>query len=897
MNVKINPDKEIDKILIVEDSPTQAEQLKYLLEQQHYRVMAAANGDQAIALLDEHRPVLIITDIIMPKMNGFELCEKIKSDKRTADIPVILLTSLTSPEDVLEGLACGADSFITKPYSKDYLLSNIQQILANSGLRKAERVRIGVEILFAGKRRFITADQQQMLSLLVSTYEAAFHRNRELVHTQTELRSLNERLEGLVKKRTADLSQEITERKQAEEKVRHFNSIIRAIRNVNQLITKEKDPDRLIRGVCETLVATRGFTSAWIMITGEFETSVYCSETGIEDAFRSLKDRLEKGDLPQCARRAMIQSSIVVTEDISAECVGCPLLSANHGKSAFSIRLEHESKVYGVLSASVPHGFALDKEEQGLFQEAGEDIAFALFNIAREEERLKVEKDLKASEERMRITIESSPIGIRINKQDGKLVYVNPALVAMFGYDSDEMSGLRVEELYRPEDRDLIGQRRQEHFDGKQTKFYSEMMGMKKSGSLFEVKNYMARIDFEKEPALLVFVIDISSEKKLEAQYLQAQKMEAIGRLAGGISHDFNNILTSIIGYGELTREALTDNTLRENIDVILKAGQSAATLIGQLLAFSRKQTISPVVLNLNDIITNLNKLITRVIGEDIEINTSLSDDLMPIKADVTQMEQVLMNLLVNAKDAMPRGGKFIIETTNIELDGSYALNHDVEISPGFYVLLKISDTGKGMDKDVQAKIFEPFFSTKEKGKGTGLGLSTVYGIVKQNNGHIWVYSEPGKGTTFKIYFPGSETGYLPDKTKHYKFDELKGNETILLVEDDEAVRSLVKKVLEKFGYTVLAAQDGDEAISLFKLYRDQIHLVVTDVIMPIMSGRDIIEVLQTLKADIKTIYMSGYTDDAIADHGLLYAGINFIEKPFSSEKLALKVRQVLDTD
>ena len=897
MNPITNPGQHSGTILIVEDSPTQAAQLTYLLEQHHYQIVAAESGAQALAVLREQRPILVITDIVMPQMSGYELCQHIKAAADTEDIPVILLTSLSRPEDVLEGLACGAESFITKPYSEDYLLTNIKQVLANSTIRKTERVRIGVEILFAGKKRFITADQHQMLSLLISTYEAAVHRNKELVQTQDELRSLNERLEDLVDARTAALSKEILERRKAEERVRHVNSVIRAIRNVNQLITKERDRDRLMQGACENLVSTRGFSSAWIAVMDESGTTIYCTEYGSGDAVKSFRNRVENDEQLQCVRRAMRQSAVVVTESISKECESCPLRCSDENQSALSIRLEHGGKIFGVLTTSLGHDFALDMEEQELFQEVGEDIAFALFNIEGEEERLRAEKALIASEERMRVVIESSPVGIKINDRNGRLVYVNPALVRMFGYDNkDELIGSPVENLFAPEARPAVVRTREDYFSGRPAQMVNERVALKKDGKRFEVNNYIAKIDFAGEPAMLIFSIDVSAERGLQAQLQQAQKMEAIGRLAGGIAHDFNNLLTSILGFGDIALTATeNDAALREDIEEIIKAGQKAASLTRQLLAFSRKQTVNPEVLNLNEIIIDLNKMIPRVIGENIEVATALAEDLGSIKIDPTQIEQILMNLLVNAKDAMPSGGRVTIETSNMELDENYALSHGAEIKLGLYVLLTISDTGFGMDKETKDKIFEPFFTTKDKGKGTGLGLSTVYGIVKQNSGYIWVYSEPAQGTVFKLYFPITDGEVVAAEKKQYQFDELKGNETILLVEDEEAVRSLVQKVLEKFGYTVWSAKDGTEALDIFERYCDQIQLIITDVVMPNMSGRDLVEILQSRKTDIRQLYMSGYTDNTIAHHGILEEGVNFIEKPFSPEKIALKVRQVLD--
>ena len=384
--------------------------------------------------------------------------------------------------------------------------------------------------------------------------------------------------------------------------------------------------------------------------------------------------------------------------------------------------------------------------------------------------------------------------------------------------------------------------------------------------------------------------------KERTDQLLQAQKMEAVGRLAGGIAHDFNNLLTTIIGNTELSLMSLgRDHPLYQDIEQIKKAANSAASLTRQLLAFSRKQVLQPVVLNLNTVICSLEKMIGRLIGEDVELETLLSPDLGEVRADAGQMEQVIMNLVINARDAMPRGGKLIIETANVDLDETYASEHGVKLNPGPYVMLAVSDTGKGIDKETQSRIFEPFFTTKEKGKGTGLGLSTVYGIVKQSGGLIWVYSELGEGTTFKIYLPRIRSGSEPQRKEQVPLEAPKGVETVLIVEDDDAVRSLACKILELQGYKILEAKDGEEAMKVSKEYKGPIHLMITDVVMPGISGRELQEQLHPLRPAMKVLYMSGYTDNATAYHKVLDSGVAFLQKPFTPETLARKVREVLE--
>ncbi|PIV19920.1 MAG: hybrid sensor histidine kinase/response regulator [Deltaproteobacteria bacterium CG_4_8_14_3_um_filter_45_9] len=381
----------------------------------------------------------------------------------------------------------------------------------------------------------------------------------------------------------------------------------------------------------------------------------------------------------------------------------------------------------------------------------------------------------------------------------------------------------------------------------------------------------------------------------LQDQLRQSQKMEAIGRLAGGIAHDFNNLLTVIKGYSQLSLVEIKEgDPLRGDIEEIKNAADRAADLTRQLLAFSRRQIMEMKVLDLNDLLKNLDKMLRRVIGEDIELVTPLAEDLGRVKADPGQIEQVIMNLSVNARDAMPEGGKLTIETANVELDGAYARNH-VAVTPGRYVMISVSDTGVGMAPEVRDRVFDPFFTTKEKGKGTGLGLSTVYGIVKQSDGNIWVYSEPGKGTAFKIYLPRVDEP-LEEAGEVVVQKEIVGRgETILVVEDEEEVRKLAVQILRRQGYTVLEASQGNETSHICEQHKGAIHLMVMDVVMPGMNGRELAKSLEPHHPEMQVLYMSGYTDNAIVHHGILEKGLNFIQKPFTLEGLLRKVREVLD--
>ena len=392
---------------------------------------------------------------------------------------------------------------------------------------------------------------------------------------------------------------------------------------------------------------------------------------------------------------------------------------------------------------------------------------------------------------------------------------------------------------------------------------------------------------------------DITGRRSVEGQLRQSHKMEAIGTLAGGVAHDFNNLLTVIIGNAQLAlMDAGKNGPLYEEIKEIKKAGERAVSVTRQLLAFSRKQIIKPEILDINEEINETGKMLQRLIREDIEFLTVLEPELWKVYADPMQINQVLMNMVVNARDAMPGGGKLTIETANMELDNIYFQDRGVESAlSGSYVMLAVTDNGAGMDEKTRSRVFDPFFTTKEKVGGTGMGLSTVYGIVKQNNGYVWVYSEPGKGTSFKVYFPKVAEDVTAGKKRAKVSDEISGSETVLIVEDNDALRKLAKNALRKYGYKILEAENGEKALNVSETHEGPIHLLLTDVVMPRMSGTDLSEKLQSIRPETRVIYMSGYTADAIVRNGILRQDINFIEKPFSLESLGKKVRQVLDAE
>ena len=515
-------------------------------------------------------------------------------------------------------------------------------------------------------------------------------------------------------------------------------------------------------------------------------------------------------------------------------------------------------------------------------------------------EQRRAERALLAAEQRLQHVVASSPaVLFTLRVEDGRfrgISWMSENIETMLGYRvEDTLAADWWMNNIHPEDRDVVvKQFLSEAFGG--VIFSVECRFRHKDGRYRWIRgeNRLLR-DAAGQPTEAVGSLsDITERKRLEDQFRQAQKMEAVGELAGGVAHDFNNLLLVISGYSEiLLAELPPAEPGREMVSEIRRAGQRAEELTRQLLAFSRQAVLEPKVLNLNDVVQENDKMLRRLIGEDVQLTLLLDAALQPVRVDAGQVSQVIMNLAVNARDAMPIGGRLSIETGNVNMD-AVSIAANPEARPGPYVLLAVTDTGAGMTPEVLAHIFEPFFTTKVSGKGTGLGLATVYGIVKQSGGFVHVSSEPGRGTAFKIYFPAveGETSTVGSLTGHTPAP--RGTETILLVEDEDAVRSMVRVLLQQAGYTVLEASRGTEALRLAGDYKGPIHLLVTDVVMPEMGGRELVERLSSLRPDLKVLYLSGYTDDAVVRHGVLQAEVAFLQKPFTIAALMDKVRHVL---
>jgi len=514
------------------------------------------------------------------------------------------------------------------------------------------------------------------------------------------------------------------------------------------------------------------------------------------------------------------------------------------------------------------------------------------------ESRLREERELavaalRASEEQYRALFENTPYPMWVfDLETHRLLAVNSAAIAHYGYRREEFLALKIEDLRAPEDIPALEQ----HLATKEAGYHTTgpWRHRKKDGTLIEVQTSGHEITFAGRRAELVVIDDVTERKRLEEQFRQAQKMEAVGRLAAGVAHDFNNLLTAILGTTDLMIEDLpADDPDREGLLDIRGAAERAAVLTRQLLTFSRQQVVSPRMLRLNELITDLVKLLRRLLGEDVTIASALAPDCGAVKADPGQLEQVLVNLAVNARDAMPNGGRLTIETRNVDLDADYPTER-VMIPAGRYVMLAVTDNGTGMDAQTNARIFEPFFTTKPVGKGTGLGLATVYGVVQQTGGYIWLYSELGHGTSFKIYLPRVDADGPQPAEEEQRASALDGSETVLVAEDEEAVRLIIAKALEARGYRVLSARDGSEALELAAGHGG-IDLLVTDVVMPDMNGRELSRCLTEARPNLRTLYLSGYTDDAMLHRGVLQEGVAFLQKPFSLGALARKVRDVIE--
>ena len=910
-----------DNILIIDDNAESLRLLHALLSEQGYSVRVATNGTMALESARSKRPDLILLDIRMPDIDGYEVCKRLKSSDATKDVSVIFVSVGIEALDKVKAFAVGGVDYITKPYKAEEVLARVRAHLTIS-------------------------------------------------HLQQQLRSINEELEARIRERTADLARaneslqtEIAERTQAEESLRKTHNDLQATMNAIPDILFEVDGDGHIynfnvrkdqllylspddflgKTVTEVMpeeaakiimsaiaeAQEKGFHCGAVysldMPEGRqwFELSI-ANREGNSDGYerlialvRDITDRIRAEEALRAERdklksifETMDDGVYIVNQDYDIEYVN-PVLTAEFGppggRKCYAYFHGREEVCLWCKNPDVFAGKTVRWEWYSGKNDRTYDLidtplrnadgTISKLEIFRDiTERKRAEESLRESEKKFRSIIEQSNDAIYILYND-RFDLINRRFT--------ELTGITIEETENPdfnlldtltsESRALVEERKRMWASGVKPPGVYEFTLIHKNGKRHHVQASVTEIDYRDVKAILGILRDISEQKVLEDQLRQAQKIESIGHLTGGIAHDFNNLLTPIIGHTELAMMKLDPSEpLYDDLREIKETAIRASELTRQLLAFSRKQVLDVKMVDLNRLIENFRKILRRTIREDVKIEIKYGSPIGLVQVDVSQIEQILLNLLVNAQDAMPAGGIITVETESVELDQEYANSHTA-VTPGQYVMLAVSDTGEGMDEDTVRKIFDPFFTTKKVGKGTGLGLSMVYGIVKQHGGNIWVYSEPGKGTTFKIYLPVVEGESAKSVDSSQDIGRYHGAGTILVVEDQEQVRMIAARILRAHGYTVHVASNGDEAVSIVKDQKLSIDLLLTDVIMPNMNGPELYGLLSRIYPDLKVLYMSGYTQNVISHHGVLKEGIDFIQKPLRVEALERKVKEVLE--
>jgi PAS domain S-box-containing protein len=853
-------------VLVVEDSPTQAAALVAALEDGGYRVTLARGGEEALELLQARTPDVVVSDVVMPgQVDGYELCRRIKGGP-LHDTPVLLLTSLADPLDIIRGLEVGADNFLTKPYDSSQLLERLGVLLATRKARSGRRVSAGVSIFFMGREFRITSEREQILDLLITTFEDAVRQNRELRDRELELMRTKEQLA-----RFAGTLQE-----QLQDIVDNSPAVV------------------YLKDTC----------GRYSLVNRQFERLF---GVGRREALGKTDEELLPGPLADTLRSQdlqVLETGVVREFDSEVELSG---EKRTYLTVKFPLR-QQDGEIYGVC------GISTDITERKHAEESSRERARQQAAVAELGRRALT---MSGQDELMNQAVILAARTLRVDfaevfewQSGGRKLLMR----AGFGWDADQVGHAVIPagsasqaghtlvvgepvivEDYRREtrfERTALAER-----SGVRSGMSVVIGGRARPYGVLAVHTRAARHFSEDDAHFLQAIANVLAAA-IERDHANrslglAQRLEAVGSLAGGVAHDFNNLLTVISGSADFALLGLSqDHEARTDIEEIARASARAAGLTRQLLAFSRRQVLQPVVLAVNEVVRDMGSMLRRLISADIDLQLQLDPDVAQVCADPGQLEQVIVNLVVNARDAMPGGGKLLLETGMVELDEAYVEQH-VGARVGRHVMIAVTDTGQGMDRETQARIFEPFFTTKGE-RGTGLGLATVYGIVKQSGGSIWVYSELQHGTTFKVYLPAVEEA--PTARGREPSMALRGSETVLLVEDDDAVRQLGERMLGTAGYRVLAARGGHEALEIASAHDGALHLLVTDLVMPRMRGSDLAERLMATHPNLKLLFMSGYTDPAFLEHRLIAAGAPFLQKPFSADALVRKVREVLAT-
>ena len=827
------------RILIVEDSRTQAAELRFVLESAGYTVEHAASAEDALVKFDPGGVDLVISDIVMPGMSGYELCRRLKGQQAGPGVPVMLLSSLSDPMDIVSGLECGADNFLTKPYDPDILLERVRTVLGNQAVRRSSQGE-GIDVMFLGRRFQIRSGKEQILDLLLSTFEDVVHANRKLQESQAALSAAKQQLE----RHAEDLEQQV------------------------RIRTRKLDDQR--RHLAEAQAIAK---------LGNWRLPCQSDALQWSDELYHIF-HLEKSEDQVTLERVL---SMIHPEDrgrIEEALRECRQTGVSHREEFRILRSDGEVRycLTEIRSEIGPDGTRL-----------------ALFGVCQDVTSLKL-AEITANEnaERYLGLVEALPDSVVVLSND-EIVFVNrPALRLLSAQDPADLMGRKIRELGSFQ-QEVLGKVRDTPPGSAGALREVQLKGP--DGSLLEVEITSSLVDYNRMAATQLIIRDVTERNALARQMQQAMRMDAIGQLTGGVAHDFNNLLAVVMGNAELLREMLADGSEEAELtDEVLNAAGRGADLVRRLLAFARKQQLQPRAIGLNERLPDIVALLRRTLGEHIHIRIIPDPDLGMVNVDPAQVDDAILNLAINARDAMPGGGTLTIRTSNITLNEA-SPDKDGELAPGNYVMLEVSDTGTGMTPDVVARALEPFFTTKESGRGTGLGLSQVYGLVKQSGGHLKIESEPGRGTRIKIYLPRAASPGEADGRAHIEARELPtGAETILVVEDKPDVRQVVVRQLRELGYATLEAQDARHALDVLGAGTD-VDLIFTDVLMPGgMTGVELARLAQQRWPEIRVLFTSGYAETADQTNGHLARNGHLLSKPYRKHELARAIRLILDT-
>jgi len=796
-------------LLFVDDNPTNLKLLRALLEAEGLTVFDAADGVEALQVLEREKIDAVISDILMPRMDGYRLCFEMRQHERLKNLPFIIYTATyTSPSDEKLAHNLGADIYIKKPASANAIMDALREVTKFTYHHPSRPIEPPEELIRV-------SEYSQVLVARLLTKNTELHlQAEELANSRQELNAIIQSVDGIVWEADA---------------------------HTFQFTFVSQRAERLLGYACERWITEPTFWSDHIHPEDRERTvTFYVNATA------------EKKDYEFEYRVLAADGRVLWLHDIVSVIVGN----------------DRPTKLRGLMVDIT-------------------DRKMARIALERADEELR----------HLRAAVEASGEVVWLTDQQGIFTFVNPAFTKLYGYSADDVVGKVTPRILKgsrtpAQDYEQLWNRL---LAGEQWR--GEFLNKTKDGRSVEIEAWANAVSDQAGNIVgfLALQRDVTGRKLLESQFHQAQKMEAVGELAGGVAHDFNNLLTAILGYSNFVIDTFEpQDRRRSDMEEVIKAGQRAAALTRQLLAFSRKQVLQPTAVELNALVTGMRQMLSRLIGEHINLVPILAPDLGAVRADPGQLEQVLMNLVINARDAMPSGGRVVVETANVELDDSSVMQHGA-VRPGSYVMLAVSDSGIGMTEETKQRLFEPFFTTKGPGKGTGLGLATVFGIAKQSGGHIWVDSELGQGATFKVYLPRT-AGDAEVETRIVSSEAMAaGTETVLVVEDEDAVRLLTRRVLEQAGYRVFDAPNPQQAEALFDQHMNLFNLLVTDVIMPGSSGPQLFERLARQRPDLKVLYVSGYVGDTITQQGQLRPGVELLQKPFTADALNRRVRQVLD--